>query len=157
MSKKEIDEFLSRPVFAKIGTLLGDGSPYVSPIWFLWEENTILLEGRKGFGGEPAKWVENLEVDPRIAILINTEEDPYTRVLIIGRAEIQDPPPSDWQETDMRRAVKYLGEEGAKRYKSTLPPMPGARIRVRPEKIMSWKGTDWHPRYLQQKPGRKNR
>ena len=156
MSKKEIDEFLSRPLFAKIGTLLKDGSPYVCPIWFLWEENIVLLEGRKGFGGVPAKWVENLERDPRIAILFSTEDDPYTRVLITGTAEIQEPPPRDWQETDMRRAIKYLGDEGAKRYKSTLPPIPGARIKVKPKKILSWRGTDWHGRYLYRKADREN-
>lgn len=156
LSKKEIDEFLSRPLLAKIATLLEDGSPYVNPVWFLWEGEAVLLGGRKGFGGVSAKWVENLERDPRIAVLIDTEEYPYTRVLIIGKAEIQDPPPSNWQETDMRMTIKYVGGEEAKRYTSTLPTLPGARIRIRPKKIWSWRGSEWHPRYLHPRQKKKS-
>jgi nitroimidazol reductase NimA-like FMN-containing flavoprotein (pyridoxamine 5'-phosphate oxidase superfamily) len=156
LSKKEIDEFLSRPLLAKIATLLEDGSPYVNPVWFLWEDSALLLGGRKGFGGVSAKWVENLERDARVAILIDTEEYPYTRVLMTGTAEIQDPPPSNWQETDTRLTVKYVGEEEARRYTSTLPTLPGARIRIRPEKISSWRGSEWHPRYLKPKHEKKS-
>jgi len=147
LSKKEIDRFLSRPLLAKIATLLADGSPYVNPVWFLWEDGALFIGGRKGYGGVSAQWVENLERDPRTAVLIDTDEFPYKRVLITGKAEMQDPPPSNWQETDMRMTVKYVGEEEAKRYLSSFPAVPGARIRIKPEKIMSWKGSDWHPRY----------
>lgn len=156
LSKQEIDEFLSRPLLAKIATLLADGSPYLCPVWFLWEDNALHLGGRKGFGGVSAQWVENLERDARTAILINTEDDTYARVLITGTAEIQDPPPSNWQETDMKTAAKYLGEEDAKKYVNTLPPIPGARIKIRPKKIWSWKGTDWHPKYMRPKSEKKS-
>jgi hypothetical protein len=65
-----------------------------------------------------------------------------------GKAEIQDPPPKNWLETDARMTVKYVGQKEAKRYLSTLPTVPGARIRIKPERTWSWRGSEWHPRYL---------
>ena len=37
----ELEEFLARPLFCHLGTASEEG-PRVSPLWFLWEDGTIL-------------------------------------------------------------------------------------------------------------------
>jgi nitroimidazol reductase NimA-like FMN-containing flavoprotein (pyridoxamine 5'-phosphate oxidase superfamily) len=148
LSRAELEEFLSKPLLAKVATLLEDGSPYVNPVWYLWEDGAVLLGGRKGFGGISSRWVDNLERDRRVAVLIDTVEQPYARVLITGEAEILDPPPSNWPQLNVKMTVKYVGEEEAKKYLGSLPDVPGAWIRIRPRKLVSWRGSEWHSRYL---------
>jgi hypothetical protein len=65
-----------------------------------------------------------------------------------GEAEILDPPPNNWPELNVKMTVKYVGEDEAKKYLGSLPDVPGAWIRIRPRKLVSWKGSEWHPRYL---------
>lgn len=40
-----LEEFLSRPLFAFLGTASPDGDPRVSPVWFLWEDASVWLLG----------------------------------------------------------------------------------------------------------------
>ena len=40
----DINEFLSRPLFAHLATMSDDG-PRESPVWFLWEDDAIWLIG----------------------------------------------------------------------------------------------------------------
>ena len=41
MTQGEIEEFLSKPNLARIGTLNSDGSPHVTPVWFLLEDGYV--------------------------------------------------------------------------------------------------------------------
>ena len=45
MSKKEIDEFLSEPWIARLACIKPDGSPFVVPVWYHWDE--LILGSRK--------------------------------------------------------------------------------------------------------------
>jgi hypothetical protein len=74
--------------------------------------------------------------------------DPYTRVQITGTAKEVDPPPDNWAELNMKMAVHYLDKTEADRYVGSLPEVPRAWIRITPQKILSWRGSEWHPRYL---------
>jgi nitroimidazol reductase NimA-like FMN-containing flavoprotein (pyridoxamine 5'-phosphate oxidase superfamily) len=59
----DLDELLTRPLFAHLASTSGDG-PRESPVWFLWENKEIWIIGsRRG-----DKFPNRLERDPRCAI-----------------------------------------------------------------------------------------
>jgi nitroimidazol reductase NimA-like FMN-containing flavoprotein (pyridoxamine 5'-phosphate oxidase superfamily) len=74
LSKEELKEFLLKSNVAKVATLSLNGWPAVNPAWYLWEEDRIWLNGRKGFGGITSSWIENIEQDPRVTVLIDTDD-----------------------------------------------------------------------------------
>ena len=73
-------ELLTGTNFAFIAELMPDGSPHVSPVWIDLEGDLILVNTAKGRHKEA-----NLRRDPRVAISISPQDDPYEHVDIRGR------------------------------------------------------------------------
>jgi PPOX class probable F420-dependent enzyme len=68
--------------FASLVALMSDGSPHVTPTWIDLDEDSgsILIptvEGRIKH--------KNVSIDPRVAICISDENNPYNMVLIRGK------------------------------------------------------------------------
>src|SRR6266550_509392 len=59
----ELDEFLTRPLFAHLATLAVDG-PRDSPVWFLWEESCVWIIGSDRTDSFPSR----LRRDGRCAV-----------------------------------------------------------------------------------------
>jgi PPOX class probable F420-dependent enzyme len=70
-------------------TVNGRGAPQPSPIWFLWDDGSILLYSRP----ETAK-LRNIEANPRVAMHLNDEGRGDDVVIISGRAAVSDDPPA---------------------------------------------------------------
>jgi len=79
----DLDEFLSRPLYAHLAHDSGHG-PRNSPVWFNWEGQALWIIGGTSFPG-------NLRREPRCAISI-VDWDPATggsqHVGLRGRAEV---------------------------------------------------------------------
>ena len=73
-------EILGKKVFVHIGTLMGDGSPQVSPVWVNVDGNDIVFNTAEGRLKE-----KNLARDPRIALSVIDPDNAYRSVLIRGR------------------------------------------------------------------------
>lgn len=61
----DVDEFLTRPLFAHLATNALAG-PRVSPVWSLWEDGAIWIIGNRRTDTFPSR----VELDPRCAISI---------------------------------------------------------------------------------------
>ena len=59
MSKSEINAFLAEPWIARLACIKTDGSPFVVPVWYHWDEESFWIVGRK-----KSRWAEYLEADP---------------------------------------------------------------------------------------------
>jgi nitroimidazol reductase NimA-like FMN-containing flavoprotein (pyridoxamine 5'-phosphate oxidase superfamily) len=156
MSKEQVDRFLKRPLIAKIATLLHNGSPTITPIWFEWnpKSRTFLLWARKGYGGLNAGWYDNLRRKSRVALLVDesSEINPkHDRVLAIGRAKPL-PTPKNWLELQLRMTRRYCGKAKTREYLRSMPKAPGGWVRIIPNRIISWTEAGniniWHQRYL---------
>src|SRR2546422_686753 len=67
-----------------IGTTRPDGRPHHVPVWFLWDDPTILI-----FSGDNLK-VRNLEKNPAVWLSLDTAAGGNDIVLIDGDAELLD-------------------------------------------------------------------
>jgi PPOX class probable F420-dependent enzyme len=69
----------------KLSTVRADGSPHVTPVWFLLDGDDIVLTTEKdGVKGR------NLARDGRFVLCVDEDRPPYAFVLLQGRAGISD-------------------------------------------------------------------
>jgi PPOX class probable F420-dependent enzyme len=106
-SKAETDRFLSGRHVAVLGTVAADGSPLLTPIWYLYRDGRILMRTDK----QSVK-TRNIERDSRVTVCVQDERPPYASVTIYGKAAVE--PAHDGLGAAM--AKHYLGSIGAQGY-----------------------------------------
>lgn len=101
----DAEEFLKGKHFGKLGTIRKDGSPHVTPIWYM-------LEGGRLFVNTTTTRVKyyNIRRDPRVSFLV---DDGYTYIMIQGRARIADE--RDGKKDIETLAIRYTGEEAGRK------------------------------------------
>ncbi len=155
LTEAERDAFLAeRGVLMRIAVVREDGSPLVTPIWFVHEDGAIYFTPR-----EKSEWFQCLRRDPRVALCIDEQPLPYRKVLIEGQAELVYETGNDdaWRDQYRRIAERYVDREGAEAYVQNTIDQPRGLYRVVLEeaKVTTWRmpveGEDgmgiWHDRY----------
>ena len=97
----ELDEFLARPLVARLAT----AGPRVRPVWFVWEDDCFWW-----LTGAWARLAKELASDPRVEIVVDTCDLATGEVLQVrarGHAQIV---PFD-SERATRKFTRYLGAE----------------------------------------------
>lgn len=108
-----------------------DGSPHVTPIWFLLDGDDIVLtthqDGIKG---------KALRRDPRAALSVDDQQPPYSFVVIEGHVTISE----DLDEVRRWSAAlggRYMGAERAEEF-GARNGVPGELlVRLRAEKVVA--------------------
>jgi PPOX class probable F420-dependent enzyme len=72
-------DILQKKAFAQLATLMPDGSPQVSPVWFDFDGRNILVNTAKGRVKD-----QNMRRDKRVGIDIMDPDNPYRHVSIRG-------------------------------------------------------------------------
>jgi len=76
----DVRRLIDAPNFAHLATLMEDGSPKVEPIWIGREGDHVLIAtDSRGIKGQ------NLARDPRVALSVTSDGNPYEQALIRGR------------------------------------------------------------------------
>jgi len=151
----ERDAFFAEPgVLMRVAVVRADGSPLVTPIWFIHEDDAIYFTPRAR-----STWFECLRHDPRVALCIDEQPLPYRKVIVEGRAELvydvgRD---DDWRDLYRRIAERYVPPAGAQAYISDTIDEPRGlyRVRLAGAKVKTWRmpveSEDprgrWHDRY----------
>jgi PPOX class probable F420-dependent enzyme len=73
-------DLLKKNAFAQLATLMPDGSPHVSPVWFEFDGQNILINSAKGRVKD-----RNMRRDPRVGLDILDPDNPYRHLSIRGR------------------------------------------------------------------------
>jgi len=111
--------------FASVATLMPDGSPQVAPVWIDREGDTIVLNATRS-----RQRTLNLKRDPRVAICIYEQSNPYSNVLIRGTAVgITE---EGGEEHIDKMNMKY---NGSPKYRYHNPNDPRVLIRVEAKRI----------------------
>jgi len=106
MSPPEIEEFLSEGNTARIATVKPDNSPHVTPVWYLWERNELLIEIPK----DSVK-ARNIRQNNKVAVTIDTDKAPIKGVIIEGTAKIEELTNEMERKFVRRIAAKYVKPE----------------------------------------------
>ncbi len=99
-----VKKLFQEPNFAHMATLMPDGSPQVSPVWVHLEGELILVNTAEG-RAKP----RNVRRDPRVALSVTNQQNPYSHAAIRGRVVKITQEGAD--ESIDRLAKKYLGQD----------------------------------------------
>lgn len=145
LSSREIDDFLARPIIARIATVKPDGAPHVAPLWQQWDGEAMWVIPRSR-----SSWFENLRLEPRVCISCADDVNPdHARVTIEGIAEVVEGPVGligRVKEIADEMAVRYMGPDGPS-YAAKTADRLRYLIKITPTTITSWRG-EWHSRYI---------
>ena len=113
--------------FGHLATLMPDGSPQVTPVWVDFDGRHILVNTAEG-----RQKPRNIRRDPRVAIEVISQENPYAHALVRGRVvEITN---DGAEEHIDRLAKKYLGRD---RYPFRQPGEQRVIFKIAPEHVAS--------------------
>jgi PPOX class probable F420-dependent enzyme len=134
LDKKDMHRLFQGRNLAFISTLSKDGSPHITPVWADMEGDLILINTF-----ETSAKNKNITKDPRIAIAVVENNNPYNMVSIKGRVVEQTTEGAD--EHLKKLAKRYLG---IGKYYYRKPNHKRIILKIKPEKVM---GLSIHPAF----------
>ena len=120
-----VKKLFQEPNFAHIATLMRDGSPQVTPVWVELEGERIAVNTAEG-RVKP----RNVRRDPRVAISIVRQDNPYQSAFVRGRVVEMRHEGAD--ESIDRLAKKYIGQD---RYPWRQPGEQRVVLVIEPERV----------------------
>ena len=73
-------DLVRQPAFANLATLMKDGSPHVTPVWFDYDGSFVRVNSAVGRVKD-----RNMRNNPRVALSIMDPQNPYRYLEIRGR------------------------------------------------------------------------
>ena len=120
-------DLLAKKAFAHLATLMPDGSPQVTPVWFDFDGTHVRVNSAKGRIKD-----KNMRRNGRVALAIQDPENPYRYLAVRGRVEDVSESGADAHIDSL--AKKYLGQD---RYPNRRPGEVRVIYRIRPEQVSS--------------------
>jgi PPOX class probable F420-dependent enzyme len=114
-----------KKAFAFLGTVMPDGSPQVTPIWFNTDGKHILINSAEGRVKD-----RNMRARPQVALAIMDPEDPYRYVQF--RGEVVDIVYEGAEDHISALAYKYRGVE---KFKKNNPQEVRVIYKILPDKV----------------------
>jgi PPOX class probable F420-dependent enzyme len=112
--------------FAFIATVNKDGSPQVTPVWVDTDGRLILINTATG-----RQKANNVSRDPRVAIAITDQANPYSKIIVRGRV-VQQVTGKEAEDHIDKMANKYIGRD---KYPNRQPGEKRVLLKVEPLKI----------------------
>lgn len=84
---KHAEQRLRSDLIAWLTTVGSDGRPYTSAVWFLWENETILI-----FSQPKKQKVANLRKNPNVTVALDGTDEGGDVVVVEGTAELLNDP-----------------------------------------------------------------
>jgi PPOX class probable F420-dependent enzyme len=116
--------------FVFLSSLMKDGSPQVTPTWTDIENGYILINTAIGRIKQ-----KNISRDPRVALAIADQNNPYDMVTIRGKV-IEQISGDVAEEHIDKLAKKYIGKD---KYPGRSPGEKRVLLKIKPEKIFHMK------------------
>jgi PPOX class probable F420-dependent enzyme len=111
--------------FGNLATIMPDGSPQVTPVWVDLEGEVILVNT-----AERRVKLRNVARDPRVALSVFDQEDPYRKIAVRGR--VVEITKRGAEEHIDRMAKKYRGLDT---YPWRQPGIARVLIRIEPLQV----------------------
>ena len=118
-------DLLNKKAFASLATLMPDGQPQVTPVWFDYDGENIVFNSARGRQKD-----RNVRRDPRVSIAIIDPDNPYHYMEIRGKVVGITQEGADAHINKL--AKKYLGADV---YPYRQPGEVRVLYKVRPEHV----------------------
>lgn len=123
----KVEKFLKGKHIGSIATSMKDGSPHLTPIWYMLEDGKLVINTTT----RRVKY-HNIERDNRVCLLV---EDGYSHVIVFGNARIAKE--RDGMKDIETLAIRYTGEEqGRKSARNMYWKQPRVTIEITPERVI---------------------
>ncbi|MCC0093345.1 PPOX class F420-dependent oxidoreductase [Streptomyces flavotricini] len=116
------------PVFATVATVQPDGRPQLSVTWLGRDGDDLLISTTVGRRKE-----KNLRRDPRITVMINPHNAPYTYAEVRGTATLTT---EGGQDLINELSRKYTGKDYADFNPASAEDAERVVVRVTPDKVV---------------------
>jgi PPOX class probable F420-dependent enzyme len=126
-----VRDFLARPRYAVIATTNPDGSPHQAVVWYLLQDEGILLNSKVG-----RRWPSNAQRDPRVSL---TVEEGLDYAVLSGTLE-EIPDHELAQEHIRAMGLLYEGPEGVARRSPVWATQERVSFRLVPRRAEMRKG-----------------
>jgi PPOX class probable F420-dependent enzyme len=124
----KVEKFLQGKHFGKLATTMKDGSPHVTPIWYMLEGGKVLVNTTTN----RVKYF-NIKRDNRVCFLV---DDGYPYVILFGRARIAAE--RNGKKDIETLAIRYTGEKaGRKAARERYWKQERATIEIAPDRVVS--------------------
>jgi PPOX class probable F420-dependent enzyme len=108
MASKVPDQYMdlltTKVAFANLATVMPDGSPQVTPLWFEYKEGVILINTAVG-----RRKARNLDRNPKVALAIVDPTNPYRYLQIRGHVTRSIKDGADEHIDSLSK--RYLGQD----------------------------------------------
>lgn len=132
MSRPQWERLLGERRVGVLATMSEDGTPVLTPIWFLYRGGRILMRT-----GKEAVKARNIARNPKAAICVQDERPPYRSITVYGTAAIE--PAAAGLDADIAR--RYLGSVAGAGYLRTsreaIEQSEEVTIALTPERVVS--------------------
>jgi PPOX class probable F420-dependent enzyme len=102
------DKFLpvlkDKKAFAHLATVMPDGSPQVTPVWFFYEKGRFIVNTARG-----RVKAKNMTTNARVALSITDPDNPYAHIAVRGKIVRETEEGADASIDAL--AKKYLGQD----------------------------------------------
>ena len=119
------DLLSGKKAFASLGTLMPDGTPQITPVWFDYDGKNLIFNSARGRQKDL-----NVRRDPRVTMTIIDPENPYRYIEVRGR--VTDITQEGADKHIDKLAKKYLDKD---KYPFAQPGEVRVLYTVRPEKV----------------------
>jgi PPOX class probable F420-dependent enzyme len=123
--EKYLDLVQQKATFAHLATVMSDGSPQVTPVWFDYTGGKIRVNSAKG-----RVKVRNMQEGAHVALSILDPDNPYRYIQIRGRVGRVTEQGADAHIDSL--AKKYLGKD---KYPFAQPGEVRVTFEIEPEKV----------------------
>ncbi len=124
----DLKKLLDSPVFVILATIQPDGSPQASPTWVKRDGNDLLISTTVGRRKE-----RNLRRDPRVSVVVQPPDAPYTYAEIRGTATLST---EGADELINELSRKYTGKPYAEFNPESAKDAPRVIVRITPRKVV---------------------
>lgn len=124
----DLKRLLDSPVFVILGTIQPDGSPQLSPVWVKRDGDELLISTTVGRRKEA-----NLRNDPRVSVVVQPFDAPYTYAEIRGTASLTT---DGGQELIDDLSMKYTGKPYAEFNPAAAEDNERVVVRITPRKVV---------------------
>ncbi|MBM4794147.1 PPOX class F420-dependent oxidoreductase [Streptomyces sioyaensis] len=124
----DLKKLLDSPVFVTVATIQPDGSPQLSPVWVKRDGDDLLFSTTVGRRKEA-----NIRRDPRVSVLIQPFDAPYTYAEVRGSASLTT---EGGQQLIDELSQKYTGKPYADFNPAAADDDPRVVVRITPRKVV---------------------